>query len=234
MHELLISFILERPKEQTSGMKDQILEFVFPARCVICSKSPKLLCQGCFPLNNPSTFELMSARGISSFEYEAEFGKVLGGFKDRALLQLSTRLAQSWLLDFERAVAEFRPELILVPPSSRANFRKRGYNPIEFLVKKTLSVSSANVRTLSVETLKLARQTKDQASLNQSQRAVNLSGAFCYQGNPNTRVLLIDDVLTTGATLKEMVRAVRAKGAEVAGICVLAQRTLVIDSQSRI
>lgn len=213
-------------------MKDQILEFLFPARCVICSKSPSILCQSCLPLNSPSTFELNSARGISSFDYEAEFGKVLNGFKDRGLLALSTKLAQAWLVDFEKAVAEFGPEVILVPPSSRANFRKRGYNPTELLVEKTLSVSSAKVKTLSVETLKLIRQTKDQASLNQPQRAANLSGAFRYEGNPSVRVLLIDDVLTTGATLREMFRAVNAAGAEVAGICVLAQRTLVIDSQS--
>lgn len=215
-------------------MKDQILDFIFPARCVICSKLPKLICQGCFPLNSPSTFELAAASGISSFQYQTEFGKVLSGFKDRALLQLSTTLANAWLLDLERAVSEFKPELILVPPSSRANFRKRGYNPVELLVKKTLSLSSKKARALPVKTLELIRQTKDQASLNQAQRAINLSGAFRCQEKLNLRILLIDDVLTTGATLQEMTRAVHASGAKVAGICVLAQRTLVIDSQPRI
>ncbi len=232
MHECRVSHVLRRSEDQAFGMKDQILEFVFPARCVICSKPPRLLCQGCLPLSSPNTFELDSTHGISSFDYQTELGKVLNGFKDRGLLQLSTRLAQVWLSDFERAVAEFGPDAILVPPSSRANFRKRGYNPTELLVKKTLSISSANVKALSVETPKLIRQTKDQSSLNQPQRAANLSGAFCYQGKPSRRVLLIDDVLTTGATLQEMLRAVHATGAEVAGICVLAQRTLVIDSQS--
>lgn len=215
-------------------MKDKILDFIFPARCVVCSNPPKLLCPSCFPMKSPNTFEFNSVSAVSSFEYEIEFGKVLSGFKDRSLIQLSRTLAQGWLLDFERAVSEFQPQQILVPPSSRANFRKRGYNPTELLIKKVLQISGASTKQIPVGTFRLNRQTQDQASLNQTQRALNLGGAFTYAPVGFSRVLLADDVLTTGSTISEMIRAVGAAGSEVVGICVLAQRNLDIDSRQRI
>jgi predicted amidophosphoribosyltransferase len=212
-------------------MKEMFLEFMFPARCVICAKPPKLICQLCFPLANPASFAFESVPAVGSFEYEAELGKVLNGFKDRSLTALADPLATAWLSSFEWALSSFEPDLILVPPTSRANYKKRGYNPCELLVKKTLAKSKSKLANIPVETLSLVRQTKDQTDLNQAERSVNLAGAFRYLRPSCSRVLLADDVLTTGSTLSEMMRAVSAQGSKVVGVCVLAKRTLVIDSR---
>jgi predicted amidophosphoribosyltransferase len=103
----------------------------------------------------------------------------------------------------------------VVPPSSRASFRQRGYSPIALLATK------AGVRPERL--LRINRRRADQSQLGRMQRFTNMRGV--YRAVPATqgkRIILVDDVLTTGATLLECARALRAGGAEVLGAAVLA------------
>lgn len=175
------------------------------------------------PVVSPSRFEFDSITGASSFDYDLDFGKLITGFKDRSLLQLAAPLTKAWLENLQGCLTEFRPEQILIPPSSKFNNRKRGYNPCELLVKKTLILTGKNLTVPTAE-LKLTRETKDQTNLNRSERFGNLAGAFYYNQAKPARVLLVDDVITTSSTMTEMIRAVRVAGSEVVGICVLARR----------
>jgi predicted amidophosphoribosyltransferase len=66
-------------------------------------------------------------------------------------------------------------------------------------------------------------QPKDQRGLSQSQRMENLRGVFVARQSEH-RVLLVDDVATTGATLLAATEALELSGAQVVGSCVLARR----------
>jgi predicted amidophosphoribosyltransferase len=76
----------------------------------------------------------------------------------------------------------------------------------------------------SERVLRPVRRTVDQASLGVAQRAVNRAGSLRAAPSAAGRTyLLVDDILTTGATIREAARALRAAGARVVGAAVVAR-----------
>jgi predicted amidophosphoribosyltransferase len=113
-----------------------------------------------------------------------------------------------------------RPVFVVPVPSARAAVRRRGDAPLEVLTRVAAGCCARPVTELVVSPmLRLRRRVADQAGLNHRQRAANLERAM--QVRPRWEVsvrgatcLLIDDVMTTGATLAEASRALRAGGAD--------------------
>lgn len=94
--------------------------------------------------------------------------------------------------------------LVAVPPS-RAALARRGYDPVRLLVGRP---------TLRV--LRVARQTGVQKSLSVDERAANRAGFLrATRSLVGLRVAIVDDVVTTGATLDEAARAIQSAGGEV-------------------
>jgi predicted amidophosphoribosyltransferase len=123
------------------------------------------------------------------------------------------------------------PVFVVPVPSSPSAVRRRGDSPLELLTRAAVARTARPDRELIVSpALMLRRRVADQAGLNHVQRATNLEHAM--QVRPRWRAsvhgvtcLLVDDVLTTGATLVEAARALRAAGAEhVAAATVAATR----------
>lgn len=119
--------------------------------------------------------------------------------------------------------------VVLVPVPSRAEVRRtRGHDPVaRTAAAAAVALRAGGEHTLALPLLRHARPVADQAGLPASQRASNLAGALL--GRPGaaaavggSAVVLVDDVLTTGATLAEAARALRAVGCSVAGGVVVA------------
>ena len=96
------------------------------------------------------------------------------------------------------------PILIIPIPLSSARKRKRGYNQVEEIIKQAVSQSSIQA-TLCTK-LKRTRDTKPQTSLSKKDRLHNVLDAFDIPSKDihflsNANILLIDDVITTGATI---------------------------------
>ena len=102
----------------------------------------------------------------------------------------------------------------LIPiPSRKSVSRKRGRQFVTFLAEQL----SASTGLFVEENLTHLRKVRDQSSLDARRRHENIAGSLVSMHYLNGRAIIIDDLVTTGATLQESVRALRLSGIEVAG-----------------
>lgn len=121
--------------------------------------------------------------------------------------------------------------LLVVPiPLHRSRYAQRGFNQARSLAGHALAVLGATHPQWQLElaprTLMRLRATESQAGLTPRQRRLNLRGAFSVSDAAAVRgkhVLLIDDILTTGATARAAARALAGAGAESVWVATLAR-----------
>ncbi|WP_317231878.1 phosphoribosyltransferase family protein, partial [Clavibacter capsici] len=114
---------------------------------------------------------------------------------------------------------------LLDVPSPRSALRRRGYAPVGVLLARARirPLRGPGIPGLRRNPLRSTRRPADQAGLGVAARAANVDGCLAARGDlAGRRVVVVDDVLTTGATLRETCRAVRAAGGEVVACAVLA------------
>ncbi|MEK7865618.1 MAG: ComF family protein [Planctomycetota bacterium] len=114
---------------------------------------------------------------------------------------------------------EERVDVVVPVPLHRARRRERGYNQAEEI---GVIVAEALGRPLVAGVLRRVRATARQARLPVRKRRASPAGAFRVEGTVTGRVLLIDDVLTTGGTADACARALMAAGAEEVLVAVVA------------
>lgn len=128
------------------------------------------------------------------------------------------RMARAWMA----AAPDWRVDVVAPVPLHRARERARGYNQSERLARV---VARELDRPLDRNALRRERATDQQAQLDRAARQINVRGAFSARAARvmNRRVLLIDDVYTTGATLRECAAALYAAGAADVAALTLAR-----------
>lgn len=192
------------------------LAFLFPVPCAGCGLEGRALCSGCRHALVPhrATRDVAGVGSVvSGLRYEGVARAAVLALKEHG----ATALADPLAVAFGDAVgAAFVPGAALVAvPSTRAAHRRRGYRPVSVLAGR------AGIRLTPV--FRPARPHAVQKGLGVDERARNLEGVFALARSVDgLRVLLLDDVLTTGATLAAAAATLRAGGAEVLGGAVLA------------
>ena len=201
----------------------KILDWVLPTPCVVCLKLGSPLCAGCQKsfVTSSLRFEITGVTGFAISSYSTEAAVIVNSVKEKGITSVIPYLA-------DLIVPHWPQELhkpVLVPiPSSPANTKKRGFSHTSIMARALARrVTGASSREL----LKSARVRLDQVGLSPSDRVKNLEGAFRadLRGfHDRVRpVVLVDDVLTSGASVAEAIACLRASGVEVAGFCVFAR-----------
>lgn len=224
-----------------------LLDVLFPPRCVRCRRAGAVLCAACLATAHAPNPPLCPRCGRSLLAGHVDCPTCAAGHGPTALRSLRAaalhdgavrdavlalkyrgqrRLAAPLATVLERAVRESGnlPDVIVPVPLHAGRRRQRGYNQAELLAR-----SLARRLGVPCETKALVRHraTPPQVGLSSPERRANVAGAFalaspaaarCVAGQ---RVLLIDDVTTTGSTLDAAAAALLvAAPAEVRGLAL--------------
>ena len=126
-----------------------------------------------------------------------------------------------------RGLPPLRGHVVLVPvPLGAARRRERGYNQSEMLAGALSRGLGIPMRT---DLLRRTRDTERQTRLTPDARWANLSGAFAGRPAGPRRPVLVDDVFTTGATLRSAAEALLAAGAPTVGAVTFARAVRPLD-----
>lgn len=190
---------------------------LFPVECAGCGADDRSLCAECRRALIPDVTPRVGPDGLRVFtalRYETAVRRVILAYKEQGRTDVAAALAAP-LAAAVAATCGSAPATLVPVPTSRGAFRRRGYDPVRLLLRK------AGLRHEPL--LAAARGTGIQKRLSVEERAENLCGAYVARRHLHgLRVVLIDDVLTSGATLGEAARAIRAAGGEVVGAATLA------------
>jgi len=196
---------------------NKILAVLFPQKCLGCKKENEILCPDCLlKISRPDTPYLNGVHIAANYQ-DLVLKKALWMLKYQGVKQLAKPLAE---LIKERIWKKLETgDWLVVPvPLSKKKLRHRGYNQAELIAKEL----SANVRA---DILFKKFHTKSQVEVkNREERLANIIGSFEIK-NPEKikgkKIILIDDVLTTGATMREAKKVLKNAGAKkVVGIVV--------------
>lgn len=190
-----------------------LLDAVFPPQCPLCTAightAPCDLCRQEFLRHE---FAERRPDGdldyqFAIYTYQGRAGQAVRRLKYSRCTSLVPFLSE----EIEKAIDEFglQPEIIVPVPIHWSRKCMRGFNQADLLCKRL---------TVSRDALVRHRRTRPQVGLTEDERLKNLKDAF--KASPlvyGKRVLLIDDVLTSGQTARECARALRAAGAREVG-----------------
>lgn len=222
----------------------KIVQAILPQHCALCCAGTpnRLLCAGCdadlshhrapacpicaLPaldgqvcgacLQHPPAFD----RTLAAFSYHFPIDRLLHAFKYSGNLALVEILAKP----LARLAADHpKPDLLLPMPLHPGRLRERGFN-------QSLEIAKPISRWLDIplaaDACRRTRDTPPQAGLKWKERRRNVRGAFaCDLDLWGEKIAVLDDVMTTGATLNEISRVLKGRGASEVSAWVVA-RTL--------
>ena len=210
-------------------MKERLLQFLFPSKCILCkkllTKEETDLCRDCRehqPEYSGRKIKLSFLAQWTGLWYYKENVRL-------SILRYKFSGRRSYAAAYGRLLAMKlqkegwdTPDVLTWVPISRQRRRKRGYDQVELFGK----VLAEELGLELVPTLKKVRNTKPQSTMGSiSHRKANILGAFAVTAPELVQgkgVLLLDDIVTTGATASEAARMLLTAGAKEVKLATLA------------
>lgn len=198
----------------------EMLALLLAASCAGCGEPETMLCASCREGLRAAPREWTSPGGLrvcAAMSFESVAARCIRRVKDEGETLLARPLGEALGEVLHEVLAESPGESVLVVPvpTTRAAYRRRGYRVPDLLVRRA---GAAPSRLLSTR----GRST-DQRGLDAEGRAQNVRGTMrARRPGEGHVVVLVDDVVTTGATFDEAERALRAAGFHVLAALALA------------
>ncbi|HZE50232.1 MAG TPA: ComF family protein [Jatrophihabitantaceae bacterium] len=195
-----------------------LADLVLPRRCAGCGTPGELLCATCRPSGPPIAVPGLGGPVFAAGRYERGLRAALLAYKERGRRELAEPFAA--LLAATAAGLSIVGGALVPVPSARAAARRRGGDHVLRLARHT----GARLGVATVPALRLARPVHDSAGLGVDERRANLAGAMAAGPPPRDGLaaVLVDDIVTTGATVQEALRALQGAGWAVSGVLTLA------------
>ena len=199
-----------------------VLDWIYPPVCVSCGKPGALICEECLsklpavgdhycsvcgkPLKKNHYCRLCGRSGFrfgaarAPYLYDGPVSAMIKKLKFGGMMSLAPILS-GLLTEYWKSL-NWETDLIVPVPLSRKSQAQRGFNQSELIARH---FSKAVGVPCIPGALMKQRETKQQVGLNAEERRINLSGSFAAEKSyiKDKRILLLDDVMTTGSTFSE-------------------------------
>jgi len=201
-----------------------LLDLLLPRECAACLIPGSHLCVTCSgdlwavapEWVQPQIVARPDSRGIGR--------AVVRAHKERgqhALVEMLGALVSDATTHLLNGAGHWPPTtpVVLVPvPTRRRAYGRRGFNPAASVAAAAVNDLTPHTRAVVRHLVTLVRQPGDQRGLGASDRVVNIAGTMrCRRSAPASLIVVVDDVITTGATLNEVMRALVANDATPLG-----------------
>lgn len=200
------------------GIFKQLLDLIYKKRCYVCgsAKENTVLCEGCqkkirfLPkkivktINNVDVYSMTIYTGIIM--------KLIRGLKYHGQKELAYFHAKL-MYDYWKGLEISKENFIILPvPMHKSREKKRGYNHMLLIAQEFSKLTGYELNTDLIQRVK---NTKPQYALTKKEREKNLEGAFevnIKNSKPmnSTRILILDDIITTGSTISEIINTLRS------------------------
>jgi len=198
---------------------DHALPYHIAAHCPVCALPTPTgeICGLC--LKHPPLF----ARTTAVFSYDFPVDKLIQAMKYGERLALAFAFAKKLASHINKTEL---PDYVIAMPLHPVRLRERGFNQAQLLASIV-----ARELDLKLLTCRRCRDTPPQTALSSRERKTNLRDAFCCEADlTGRRIALVDDVLTTGASLNALAEAVHKCGALEISTWVVARALPACDS----
>lgn len=216
-------------------IQEQVLNLIYPSVCGICGNiNAKALCTKCErelkkqqDVNIVNQGEEIEEKYfdelIYAFKYEGQIRKLILDykFKDKSYIYLTF---VSFLLKNEKIFENIKKYDKITPvPISKKRLKTRGYNQSLLIAKEIAKQTNLElVNNCIIKTKNIIEQSK----LNKEDREQNIKGVYKLENKQlieNKKILLVDDIYTTGSTVNECSKILRQGNPNKIGILVLAK-----------
>ncbi len=217
------------------ALLDSLIDIVLPVACAGCGTPGRALCPACAAgLTGPARAVEPRPRppGFPPCWAVAAYGgparSALLAYKERGRADLLRPLAAALAAAVTAVTAPGVPVLLVPVPSRPEAIRQRGADTTLSLARATATVLRlAGIDAQALPALRICRSILDSAGLDAGRRSANLEGAMAVRAGPlrgarPVRLVLVDDLVTTGTTLTEAARALAAAGRPASAAAVIA------------
>lgn len=206
--------------------KKFILDIIFPIECLGCGREEEWLCINCFKKIMPNTRVIHGKnldKVITLYSYDNEvIKKLIHGLKYKFMEDLALPLGALLSKELKKLEEQIgKPDFIAPIPLHKKRLLERGFNQAELIA---LKISECFGWPVEKNVIMRSRLTASQVDLDEAGRKENMKDAFSATDLAkvlNQKIILIDDVFTTGATMEECARVLKNVGArEVLGLAL--------------
>src|SRR5680860_103678 len=221
-------------------MLDACLDLLLGSSCAVCGAYGRVLCERCaaqLPTSGVVMWPTPTPAGLATpvavGEYVDALKQLVNAHKERQQFSLARPLGMMLAhAARELALPSDDPWFLVPVPSRGAVVRVRGHDPMLRVSRNAAALLRRWGHHVSVGRLLDSATLRDQAGLDADERAANLAGSMSCDPRraarlrrtwPGARLVVADDVITTGRTAREAQRALEDSGLEVVGIaaCLL-------------
>lgn len=216
-------------------MNTVVMRMLYPRRCVLCHcylgiRGAAMLCDACAirVRQQYRVFDYFTVAGtdgvVAALWYQGAVRTALRRYKFHQGTMYATWFAAQLVVAISPWLSEWKPDCITYVPLGPKRFWERGYNQSEMIARKIAKTFGLPCSPLLSKRLFISRQSSKNAEM----RLQNAQNAFISRDCSKImgkRILIIDDIITTGATVAACAAVLRAAGAECVFAAAIAKTT---------